>query len=180
MIKLMRRRLRRFAKAKKGLAALEFAIIAPMMIFLLFGSVETIDMLSVNSRAQNVAASLADVVARDTEVSNAEVSGLWEALAVLMYPNNPANIDVRVTSVRIVSTSSATVVWSEGRGLAGRVTNSTVSLPSAIMNPGTSIIMTETVYHYDSPLGFILDGPIEMNHVAYRRSRLVDPIPRVS
>lgn len=180
MMKLLRRRLRRFGKAKKGLAALEFAIIAPMMIFLLFGSVEMIDVLSVNSRAQNAAASLADVVARDTEVSNAEVAGLWDALEVLMYPNDPANIDVRVTSVRIVSNSSATVVWSEGRGLTRRNPGTSVTLSAAMMNPGTSIIMTETVYRYNSPLGFIMDGPMEIKHVAYRRSRLVDPIPRVS
>lgn len=180
MMKLLRRRLRRFGKANKGLAALEFAIIAPMMIFLLFGSVEMIDVLSVNSRAQNVAASISDVVARDTEVSNAEINGLWDALAVLMYPNNPSNIDVRVSSVRIVSTSSATVVWSEGRGMAPRTNGSSVTLNSAMMNPGTSVIMTETTYRYSSVLGFILDGPIEMKHVSYRRSRLVDPIPRVS
>lgn len=180
MMKLLRRRLLRFGKAKRGLAALEFAIIAPMMIFLLFGSVEMIDVLGVNSRAQNATASLADVTARDTEVSNAEINGLWDALAVLMYPNNPANIDVRITSVRIVSTTSATVVWSEGRGMSPRTNGSQVTLSAAMMNPGTSVIMAETTYRYGSPLGFVLDGPIEIKHVAYRRSRLVDPIPRVS
>ena len=50
-----------------------------MMIFLLFGSVDLIDVLGANKRAQNAAASLADVVARDTEISNAEIAGLWAA-----------------------------------------------------------------------------------------------------
>ncbi len=180
MMMKLRRRLSRFGKAKKGLAALEFAIIAPMMITLLFGSVEMIDILGVNSRAQNATASLADVTARDTEVSNAEINDLWSALGVLMYPNNPNNIDVRITSVRIVNSSSATVVWSEGRGMAPRANGSSVTLSAAMMNPGTSLIMAETTYRYDSPLRFILDAPIEIKHVAYRRSRLVDPIPRVS
>ncbi|MEJ0060037.1 MAG: TadE/TadG family type IV pilus assembly protein [Terricaulis sp.] len=43
-------RLRRFARAKSGLAALEFALLAPMMVFLLFGSVELIDALGANRR----------------------------------------------------------------------------------------------------------------------------------
>jgi len=173
-------RLRRFGRAKKGLAALEFAIIAPMMIFLLFGSIDMLDVLGANGRAQNVAASLADVVARDTEVSNAEVSGFWDALEVLMYPNDPSNISVRITSVSIVSPTSAVVVWSEGHGMTSRTTNSQVTLPAAMMTPGTSVIYTETIYEYSSPLGFLLPGPVEMTHDAYRRSRLVDPIPRVS
>jgi Flp pilus assembly protein TadG len=173
-------RLRRFAAANKGLAALEFAIIAPMMIFLLFGSVDLIDVLNANQRVQNSAASLADVVARDTEVSNDEVTGLWAALDVLMFPNDGSDVDIRVTSVSIDSSTSARVVWSEGHGMAPRVVNSTVALPPQMMTPGTSIIMTETSYEYRSPLGFLLPGPVNLNHEAYRRSRLVDPIPRLA
>lgn len=176
----IKQRLRRFGRARKGLAALEFAILAPMMVFLLFASVDLIDVLGANSRAQNAAASLADVVARDTEISDAEVSGLWDALGVLMYPNDPSTIDIRVTSVRIVDATTATVVWSEGRGMSPRTVGSSVALPAAMMTPGASVIMAESIYHYSSPLGFLLAGPVQMRHDAYRRSRLVDPIPRVT
>lgn len=173
-------RFRRFVVAKKGSAALEFAIIAPMMIFLLFGSVDLLDMLNANKRLQNAASSIADVVARDTEVSNTEVSGLWAAIDVLMFPDDGAAVNMRVTSITIQSSSSARVVWSEGRGMAARVVNSSVTLPPAMMNTGTSVIMTETTYSYTAPLGFLLVGPVTMSHDAYRRSRLVDPIPRVT
>lgn len=179
-MKLLTKRLRRFGRAKKGLAALEFAILAPMMVFLLFGSVDMLDVLGANGRAQNAAASLADVVARDTEVSNAEVAGFWDALDVLMYPNNVADIKMRITSVRIVNSTTATVVWSEGHGMTARTNNSSVTLPAAMMTPGTSVIMAESIYVYRSPLGFLLPGPVNMRHDAYRRSRLVDPIPRVN
>ena len=118
-----------FATAKKGSAALEFAIIAPMMIFLLFGSVDLLDMLNTNKRVQNAASSVADVVARDTEVTNDEVAGFWAALDVLMFPDDGATVNMRVTSVTIVNASTARVVWSEGHGMGARVANSTVTLP---------------------------------------------------
>lgn len=176
---MVMQRLRRFVAAKKGSAALEFAIIAPMMIFLLFGSVDLLDVLSANKRVQNAASSIADVAARDTEISNAEVDGFWAALNVLMFPDSGASVNMRLTSVRIVDASTARVVWSEGRGLTARLADSTVSLPEAMMTPGTSVIMTEATYSYRSPLGFLLAGPVTITHNAYRRSRLVDPIPRV-
>ncbi len=176
----LRRRLRRFARAEKGLAALEFAILLPMMVFLLFGSVDLIDVLGANQRSQNAAASLADVVARDTEVSNAEVAGLWGAIDILMFPNNGADVQARITSVSIENATTARVVWSEGRGMSARTANSTVALPAAMMTPGTSVIIAETNYPYSAPLGFLFAGSIDMEHTAYRRSRLVDPIPRVS
>jgi len=174
------RKLRRFGAARRGQAALEFALIAPMMIFLLFGSVDLIDVLGANSRAQNATSSLADVVARDTEVSNAEIAGLWDALDILMYPDDVADLNIRISSVRVVNSSTAQVVWSEGHGMTERTANSTVTLPAAMMTPGTSVIMAESSYQYRSPLGFLMAGPVGMTHTAYRRSRLVDPIPRVS
>jgi len=176
----MRHIFRRFGASERGIAAVEFAILAPMMIILLFGSVELIDVLNTNKRAQNASASVADVIARDTEVSNAEIANLWAAIDVLMFPDAGTTMQIRVTSVRIVNASTAQVVWSEGRGMSARTANTTIDLPEAMMQPGTSIIMTETRYPYSSSLGFVIDGVMNLDHIAYRRSRLVDPIPRVS
>ena len=174
----MREILRRFGASEQGIAAVEFAIIAPMMIFLLFGSVELIDVMNTNKRAQNVAASLADVVARDTEVTNDEVTNLWAAVDVLMFPDDGASMQLRLTSITIVNATTARVVWSEGRGMTGLPVNSVVDLPDQMMQPGTSVIMTETTYPYASSLGFLIEGPMNLEHEAFRRSRLVDPIPR--
>jgi Flp pilus assembly protein TadG len=175
-------RLRGFLRAKDGLAALEFAIIAPFFIVpLLLGSVDLLDVMGANKRAQNAAASLADVVARDTEISNAEIAGIWRALDVLMYPNDPGTMEIRISSISIVNASTARVVWSEGHGgMAARQSGTTVALDSRMMQVGTSIIMAESVYKYDAPLGFLFQNQVRMTHNAHRRSRLVDPIPRVS
>lgn len=176
----LKRSLRRFGRERQGLAALEFAILLPMMIFLLFGSVDLLDMLDTNRRVENAAASLADVVARDTEISNAEVAGLWAALNVLMFPDTGAAVDARVTSVTVVSATQARVVWSEGHGMAALVANATVALPAGMMTVGTSVIMTESELEYGAPLGILLPGTTTLRHTVYRRSRLVDPIPRVA
>ena len=172
--------LARFFRAKKGLAAVEFALIAPMMITLLFGSIEVIDALGTNRRAQNVASSIADVTSRDTEISNAELTGLWTAANLLMFPDDGSTIQVRISCISINSATDARVVWSEGHnGYAARAANSTVPLPSAMMTVGSSIIMAETIYEYHPPLRFLFGNNVNMDNVSYRRSRLVDPIPRV-
>jgi Flp pilus assembly protein TadG len=176
----LKRSFHRFGAERKGVAALEFAILLPMMVFLLFGTVDLLDMLDTNRRVENAAASIADVVARDTEVSNDEVTGLWAALGVLMFPDDATGIDARVTSITVESAATARVVWSEGHGMAALVANSTVSLPAGMMRAGTSIIMTETELEYGAPLRVLLPGPATLRHTAYRRSRLVDPIPRVA
>ena len=174
-------RLRRFARETKGLAALEFAILAPMMMLLLFGSMELIDMVLVNRRVQNVAASVSDVVARDTEVSNDEITGLWSASDVLIFPENATPMSLRITSITIISATSAQVLWSEGHGMAARAVGESITgLPDEMMQPGSNIIMGEVEYPYSLPIGLVWDGEMTMRHTSYRRSRMVDPIPRVS
>ena len=49
---------------------------------------------------------------------------------------------------------------------------------SAFMVLG-GLILAESSYTYHSPLGFLFADGITLRHKAYRRSRLVDPIPRV-
>jgi Flp pilus assembly protein TadG len=176
----LRLSLSRFGRARGGLAALEFALLVPMMVFLLFASVELLDALDVNQRAQNATASIADVAARDTEISNAEIAGMWSALDVLLFPGGGGEMEIRLSSVRIVDATTAVVVWSEGNGMAPRSANSPITLPAAMMTPGTSVMIAESSFPYDAPLGFLFSGPVNLTHIAYRRSRLVDPIPRVA
>lgn len=170
--------LRHFAAARAGIAALEFAILLPMMVFLLFGSVDLIDAVGTNRRTENVAASLADVVSRDTEVSDAEVTGLWSAMSVLMVPDDAANVRARITSIEIESAATARIVWSEGHGMSALTEGATITLPDDMMIAGTSVILAEAELTYEAPLGILFAGAIDFEHTAYRRSRLVDPIPR--
>lgn len=174
---------RRFGKSEDGSAGTEFALLSTfIMVPLLLGSVELLDVLGVNKRAQNSAASLADIVARDTEVTNAEINGLWDAIDVLMYPDDSNDMRIVLTSVRIINSTSARVEWSEahGDGASARQSGDPVSLDARMMVPGTSIVMAETDYSYRAPLHFLFPNDVHISHVAYRRSRLVDPIPRVS
>ena len=85
------------------------------------------------------------------------------------------------SSISIINASTARVVWSEGHGgMAARQAGTNVALDSRMMTVGSSVIMVESAYKYDAPLGFLFQNQVRMTHDAYRRSRLVDPIPRVS
>ncbi|MCR6643953.1 MAG: pilus assembly protein [Terricaulis sp.] len=173
------RKLRRFALAHGGHAAVEFAVLLPVMLLLLFGSVDLIDMMQANRRAQNTAASIADVVARDTEVTTEEVTGLWSAVNLLMFPSDGNDVKIRINSVLVVDGARAEVVWSEGHGISARASGEQVTLPDGMMQPGSSLIMAETEFSYRSPLGFLTPSARTFRHTIHRRSRLVDPIPRV-
>jgi len=186
---------RRFAKDESALAALEFALIAPMMLFLLFGAVELTNGLNTAKRVENVSSSLADVVSRDNAVTDEDLDDLWGAIDPLMWPEQTTGFRARITSISIEDADTATVVWSEGHGgYSPRTEGAEVSLPDAMMVPGSSVIMAEVIYPYDPVLSLVFGegglhsmlNPGSANHGSFnitksaiRRSRLVDPIPRI-
>lgn len=169
----------RFSRDRRGLAALEFALIAPMMITVLFGSIELTELLATNRRSENTAASVADVISRDTVIEDDEINDLWSAANALMYPNSATPLKIRVSSVQIITASQAKVLWSDGHnGYAARSAGSTVPLPAGMMIPGTSIVIAETSYRYTPPIGVFLDIAFDLNHIEYRRPRVADPVTR--
>lgn len=172
-------RLIRFARDRRGLAALEFALIAPMMIVVLFGAIELTELLATNRRAENTTASVADVISRDTTVSNAEVTDLWNAASALMFPNASGPMKMRVSSIQVETASSAKVLWSEGvNGYTARSKGSAMTLPAGMMVAGTSVVIAESSYNYVPPIGVFLDIAIDLKHVEYRRPRVADPVTR--
>ena len=176
-----RARLRALRRSRKGTAAVEFAIIAPMMISMLFGTVEIVDALGTSQRAENTAASIADVVSRDDAISNSELTDIWEAADALMYPDNPENLQVCISAVMINSENDAEVLWSESnRGCPSPAAGSPVSLDPGMMTPGSSLIVARTRYTYHSPLGLLFGAAVTMDHSAQRRARIVDPVTRTN
>lgn len=172
-------RFRRLIRNRRGLAALEFALVAPLLVLLLFGSVELTEVLNCNRRAENTTASLADIVARDTEITNQELADLWSAASSLMFPNSTSPLKMRISSVRILSATQAQVLWSDGyNGYTARAPNSPITLPAGMMTPNTSIIVAETSYQYTPPIGVFLNVAFPLDHIEYRRPRIADPVTR--
>ena len=203
MFKRIKKSWRRFSRAKEGLAALEFALLAPLMIMLLLTSIELINLLQTNRRVENTAASLADVISRDTEISNSELTGLWTAVEQLLYPSNYVGVDLRIVSISIQSDGTGRVAWSEvcgidAGGYCGDSTFTPLTSGSTVQSsdlpatntPGSSLIRVDIAYDYSPILGFystnsVFDlsrdtSGVHLERSVFRRSRLVDPIPRTS
>lgn len=169
---------RRFRDDRGGLAALEFALVAPMMFLVLFMSFELTDAMAANRRAEVTASSLADVISRDVVVSDDEIRGLFAAIPLLTRPTDPVLVQARVTSIFIDASGQATVRWSEGSGMAPLPEGSPVTIPVGMQVPETGLVMGETVLNYEPPLGLFSMAPFVISKTEYRRPRIADPVLR--
>lgn len=170
--------LRRFRTDRRGVAAVEFALIAPMMLAILFVSFELMDASTAVGRSETTAASLADIVSRDVIVTDEEIDDLFVAADALIFPSPPARVTLRVTSAAVDSDGRATVVWSDARGVSPFADGASLNLPASLAAPDTGVVMVETTFAYRPPLGLFSAEPFEIRKVEYRRPRILDPVQR--
>ena len=153
--------LRRWKADAAGLAAIEFAFIAPMMGVMFIGSVELSQAIIVDRRVTQIASTTADLVARaETQIAQSDITDIMKAGSFIMapYSQNPLQIVIRELQS---SPSSATTVkqsWSctyngTGSTLTCACSNTTATAPANLMTTNDSVIVSQVTYAY-KPLVF--------------------------
>lgn len=170
-----RRRLRALARAEGGVAALEFAMIAPVMILMFFGMAELGQGLIAARRVTHACSALGDLVAQDDNLHDSEVTNVFAAAADILAPMPTAKLNMRVTSITADKNGHPLVDWSEGYGAWSGDPKGVAppqTLPTGLVsNPGDTIILAEAGYTYTSPIGYVLPNGMSFQRAAYLRPR---------
>lgn len=188
----MLNRARKFAVDKRGLAAVEFALIAPVMIFLFFGLVELCNALNAHQKMTSVASTAADLVGQAKDVDASDIADVFAASTAIMtpFPVNDKNTGIVITSIGgSKQRNIGTVLWSAkfGTGVAHKVGESiTVGDPTKLASGDTgllpadcdsgdecTLILAEVKYDYKAPLGKIFTDSIAMSDTFYTKPRRV-------
>ena len=171
----------RFVRARDGLAATEFALIAPVMMSIYFGVTELSDGLMAHTKMTSVASTAADLVAQDTTITNAEVSDIFNALNAIMFPYPADNTKIVISSVIPVGNSGKGMVrWSDAQNTTARQKNSIIDVPPGLISGGGSVIMAEVTYTYTSPAGELIYGQVPFSDTFYSRPRRVIEVARTN
>ncbi len=146
---------RRFCVDARGLAAVEFALLAPVMIFLFFATVEASEALSTSRRVGLAADTIADLVAQETQVEAGDLNDLFEGVEAVIAQGD-IDIDVRVVSLVLDPDRDEVVVhWSrDNSGGAPYTEGAPYTGPAdvALVDAGASIIVSEIDFDYEPPL----------------------------
>jgi Flp pilus assembly protein TadG len=190
MVSLMQKmslRVRSLLDDRSGLAAVEFAMIFPIMVALYFGVVEYSSAIAVDRKATQVARTLSDLTSQSMSVADADLMSFGQAAKAIMTPYPPSPLVSSITEVYIDAASGvARVQWSKGLTISttGDVAitataphnpGDVVVLPTTIVAAkGTYVIWSEVSYKYTPAVGIMLaQTGMTFRDVAYTRPRLV-------
>ncbi|MGD2132140.1 MAG: pilus assembly protein, partial [Maricaulaceae bacterium] len=99
----------------RGTAAIEFALIAPILMLLYFAVVELSLALDANRKVSMTASVIGDLVAQADEVSVSEVEAILDAADATMQPLNVGEMELRITSLTMDGSGDTEVAWSRSR-----------------------------------------------------------------
>jgi Flp pilus assembly protein TadG len=170
--------LRRFALDQRGVSAVEFAILLPLMLTMYLGGVEISQAVSADRKTTLVAHTVGDLVAQASNVTSADVTNVLNAGTAVAYPFSSSNLRSTVTSVCIDSTGTiATVAWS--RATPNGTTHTgvvTTLIPAALMVANTSLIWGEATYAYRPTIGWTITGTLNLSDKFFLRPRLSNSV----
>lgn len=154
---------KRFKDNTEGAAALEFALLLPVLLFLYLAVVEICMAFMVKRRVSHATSQIADIIAQGDNVTKATLNGYFDVGNMIMAPFSATPLQVRVSSVGKNSNGVVIYQWSHARGLTAYTKNAAVTpvtaIPDGLLNNNTdTYILAESVYAYDSPYDITVPG----------------------
>jgi Flp pilus assembly protein TadG len=152
--------LSRRADPRRGTAALEFALLLPVLLILLVATAEVMAYVRAVHRLERTAAEVASATSQIDAATQAELGGLFATANVLASPQrawststDPAGTARARTFISVVagSANGNGVAWSCARGDSGRLARlvsppGSVTLPNGFQVPaGQTVVVVEIV-----------------------------------
>ena len=179
-------RIRAFGANTAGVAAMEFALVVPIMIGLYFMINETASGLRAARKVTMTARIMADLASRSADLSNAALSDLLDSSGPIFDPFNASTGSFRITSFRFDAAGKGFVDWSEirGAGLGARYARCTptdaipsnpsltpIAVPQGLKIANTSLVLAEALMQYKPSIGWAITGTLDLKDKLYMRPR---------
>ncbi|KRA66073.1 pilus assembly protein TadE [Caulobacter sp. Root655] len=176
-----RRALATLWRDRRGVSAVEFALIAPVLLLFYCGMAELTEAMIAQRRLSHLASSIGDVVARSTQLSDDQSADVFKVGAVLMAPFPTTDLHMCIVSVVSDATGRDTVEWSDSSNAPADcpAAGAVLDIPVSVLPASHSVIMSKASYDYESPIKLVAPKAIAFKRTFYLRPRLSDKVLRV-
>lgn len=175
----------RFKDEAKGVAAIEFAFIAPLMLIMYVGTMEISNAVSANRKLSRVSSTIGDLLTQASCFSDDKISDIIKVTDDIMYPHDNT-VGIQLNGVQITA-GVPKVVWSRGyNGALALAADTVYDIPDKIKIDGNFLLAAKIEMGYSPAIGWIKpdgkssisidDSPINMSEEMFLRPRVGDDV----
>ena len=165
--------LRALAAARRATSAIEFAIVAPILVLLATGTVGLSEVIRAQTDLTTAAQTMAQLIATQTLVTTAQISDFCTGSLDEMVPYSTTGLKISVASVTRGATSGTVGLdWhNESCGSGAALTSATTLAASVVPSNGDSTIVVQATYTFHNPLSLVLPATFSLTETAFARPR---------
>ena len=179
--------LARLIGESRGVSAVEFALVAPLMISLYLGCVGISDGVAVDRKVSLIAGSLANLTAScsdsgtnsggcpNNDISTAEMSNIFAAASAIVTPYSSAPLKMTLSCIAVASDGTVTVPWSEASGGATKLTSFTFGPTETVLKVTGQLIYATVSYDYVPIVGTSLIPQLTLSDHMFMSPRVSAP-----
>jgi Flp pilus assembly protein TadG len=145
----------RFSRDARGIAAVEFALVAPVMLIMLLGAVEITRAVSLERRFSQATSAVADLIGREATITAADVNAMYQIVGQIMSPYDASSLKISIIPVQAnPANANQTKVYAAtanrpSRGGAAQPPKcSGYVMTSGLLKAGASAIVVESSFSY--------------------------------
>lgn len=178
---LLRTAIRAFRRDVHGTAAVEFALVAQVLLLMLLGAIEVTRAVSINSKMSVATNMVADLVAREQQLTEADVRAIYDVVDEVMAPYDGSKLNMSLIPVMSASNNAnRTLVYPSETNRPPHNNGSVpakcqpYSLGAGMLKTNESVIVVESTYEYEPLFGptILSGGPWKKTAYAKPRKSL--------
>jgi Flp pilus assembly protein TadG len=180
---------RRFIASTRGVVAIEFAAILPVLLIILLATFDggraIIVYMKVRS-ATYILASVTNQYSTALPIQSANMTGIMNATTAVLAPYSNTPLTAVISELKITATkaTTATVRWSAAQNGTALASGATVNLPTGISASTNTcgtypcyLILAQVSYTYTPVFGYFASGGITLSDTAYATPRSSNCVP---
>ncbi len=175
----------RFGQETKGVAAIEFAFLAPLMLLMYVGTMEVSNAVSANRKLSRVSSTVGDLLTQTTCYTDATLTDIMKIADDIMFPFSDT-LKIQINGVKVVG-GVPKVQWSRGYyGALQLATGANYTVPDKIKVEGNFLVAAKIDMNYAPAIGWLTYGTgnnlnrdnsaITMKEEMFLRPRIGDTI----
>lgn len=169
--------LERWLKRNEGLAAMEAAMVFPLLLVLLLGVFDLGNAILVNQKAIRASQIAADLVTRARSVDDAMIDEAIEAGRLALSPFSTESFGVDVVSISFDGEDDPQIIWRETRNMGALA--DILDLVAALDEEGEGIVVVAVEYNFEPVFSGFAVGSIHMREIAFARGRKSAVVERI-